>query len=147
MSCLLATPEMLAAAASEVADISSSLSAANAAATASTTGVIAAAGDEVSAAIASLFSSHGRQYQALSAEAVTFHAQFVRALSGAGGAYAAAEAANVSPLQTVEQDVLGVVNAPTELLLGRPLIGTGGKAGTADRSGRRCRRDLMGQRR
>ncbi len=33
-------------------------------------------------------------------------------------------------LQTIEQDILGVINAPTELLLGRPLLGDG-TAGTA----------------
>jgi hypothetical protein len=54
-----------------------------------------------------------------------FHDQFVQTLSAAGGAYTAGEGANASPLQTVEQDVLGVINAPTNALLGRPLIGNG----------------------
>ncbi len=44
--------------------------------------------------------------------------------------YAAAEAANVSPLRAAERDVLGALNAPTELLLGRGLIGDGA-SGTA----------------
>ena len=43
----------------------------------------------------------------------------------------AAEAAGASPLQTVQQDLLGAVNGPTEALPGRPLIGSGGNAGTA----------------
>jgi fermentation-respiration switch protein FrsA (DUF1100 family) len=54
----------------------------------------------------SVFSSHARAYQALSGQAAAFHAQFVQALSGAGASYAAAEAANASPLQTLQQDVL-----------------------------------------
>ena len=67
MSYVIAAPEMLAAAAADVAGIGSSLSAAHAVAAAPTTAVIAAAEDEVSAAIAQLFSGHGRAYQALSA--------------------------------------------------------------------------------
>ena len=62
MSYVIAAPEMLAAAAADVAGIGSSLSDANASATASTTAVVAAAEDEVSAAIASLFSAHGQQF-------------------------------------------------------------------------------------
>lgn len=47
-------------------------------------------------------------------------------LLNAGAAqYPSAEAADVTPLQIVEQDVLGVINAPNNLLLGRPLIGPG----------------------
>ena len=55
MSYVIAVPETLMAAASDVADIGSSLSQANSAATASTTALVPAAEDEVSAAIASLF--------------------------------------------------------------------------------------------
>ncbi|WP_186241783.1 PE family protein, partial [Mycobacterium simulans] len=128
MSYVLADLDVLAVAAGDVAGIGSSVSAANAAAAAATTGLLAAAGDEVSAAIARLFSSHGEQYQALSVQAAGFHEQFVRALSNAGGSYALAEAAAASPLDTV----LALINGPTQLLLGRPLIGNGsdGAAGT-----------------
>ena len=102
MSFVVAVPEVLGAAATDLAGIGSSLSAANAAA-APTTGILAAAEDEVSAAIAALFSSHGTAFQALSAQAADFHAQFVQALNSAKGAYAAAEAANAGLLQTVAQ--------------------------------------------
>src|ERR1700741_2392476 len=118
MSFVIAAPEFLASAATDLANIGSTLGAANAAAATQTTGVPAAAEDEVSAAIAALFSAHGQGFQALSAQAAAFHAQFVQALSGAEGAYTAAEAANASPLQalaqplqTVWQDVRGVINA------------------------------------
>jgi hypothetical protein len=94
MSYVITAPDMLAAAAADVAGIGSSLSEANAAAAASTTRVIAAAGDEVSAAIASLFSSHGIAFQALSAQAAAFHSRFVQALNASAGAYASTEAAN-----------------------------------------------------
>ena len=60
--------------------------------------VLPAAADEVSAAIAALFSGQAQEFQALGAQAAAFHEQFVQALRGAGGAYAAAEAANASPL-------------------------------------------------
>jgi hypothetical protein len=67
MSNVIAAPDILAAAAADVAGIGSSLAEASGAAASSTTKVIAAAGDEVSAAIASLFSGHGQGFQALSA--------------------------------------------------------------------------------
>ncbi len=49
----------------------------------------------------------------------------MQSLTAGAAAYAGTEAANVSPLQTALQDVLGVINTPTELLLQRPLIGNG----------------------
>jgi hypothetical protein len=121
MSYLIAAPDMLAAAAADVAGIGSSLSAANGAAVAPTTGIVVAAEDEVSAAIAALFSGHGQAYQAVSAQAAAFHSQFVQALAGAGNSYAATEAANASLLlKIVEQDVaeivVGYVEADAELL-------------------------------
>ncbi len=127
---VIALPEVLGTAATDLTSLGSTISAANAAAAFPTTGLLAAAGDEVSVAIAALFSSHAQAYQALSAQAAVFHDQFVQALNGAGFSYAAAEAANASPLQTVGQEALSVVNAPTKALLGRPLIGNGA-AGTA----------------
>jgi len=81
MSYVVAVPEFVSSAASNLSNIGSGLNAANAAAAVPTTAVVAAAEDEVSAAIASLFSGHGQAYQALSAEAAAFHGQFVRALS------------------------------------------------------------------
>ena len=105
MSFVIAVPEFVASAATDLSNIGSGLSAANAVAAVPTTGVLAAAQDEVSAAIAALFSSHGQAYQSLSARAAAFHAEFVQALSGAGGAYSLTEAANASPLGIVEHAV------------------------------------------
>lgn len=139
MSFVIVAPEALMSVASEVAGIGSALNAANAAAAAPTTGVLAAAADEVSAAMAALFGAHAQEYQRLSAQAAGFHAQFVQALNAGVNSYASAEAANASPLQAVEQQVLGLINGPAQTLLGRPLIGNGaagcavaaGRAGTA----------------
>jgi hypothetical protein len=129
MSFVIAAPEAVTGAATDIARIGTWLSAANTAAAGSTTGMVAAAEDEVSAAVASLFSSYGQEYEALSARAAAFHSQFVLALSGGAGAYAAAEAANESLLQLLEEEVINdglfLINLPTNLLVGRPLIGNG----------------------
>ena len=108
MSYVLALPEMMSAEATKVASIGSVVATANRSVAGATTGVLAAAEDEVSVEIAALFSAYGQGHQALFSQAAAFHDSFVRALSGAAGAYAAAEAANVSPLATLEQAVLGV---------------------------------------
>ncbi|WP_142996198.1 PE family protein, partial [Mycobacterium kansasii] len=135
MSFVIATPDVVALAAADLADIGSTLTAANAAAAVPTSGLAAAAADEVSKAIAAVFSSYAQQYQALSAQVATLQGQFVRTLTDAGNAYAAAEAANVSPLQTLEQFLLGAITAPT--IAGRPLIGNGtnGAPGTGEPGG------------
>ena len=67
MSFLIAAPEFVAAAASDLAHIGSAINQANASALFPTSGVVAAGGDEVSATIAALFDAHARAYQALSA--------------------------------------------------------------------------------
>ncbi|WP_205875375.1 PE family protein [Mycobacterium camsae] len=82
----------------------------------------------MSAAIAAVFSGYARQYQALSSRVGAFHQQFLETLTGAAESYASAEAANVT-LQAWQRDILGGINAPTQALLGRPLIG-GGADGT-----------------
>ncbi len=130
MSFVSVMPAVVGASASQLARIGAALGDANAVAAAPTTGVLAAAEDEVSAAIAALFSSHGQQFQALNAQAAALHSQFVQTMSDASTVYAATEAANAGPLQTLEEDVLGVINAPTNTLLGRPLIGPGANGTT-----------------
>ncbi|RES34785.1 PE family protein, partial [Mycobacterium tuberculosis] len=57
MSNLLVTPELVAAAAADLAGIGSAIGAANAAAGAPTMALLAAGADEVSAAVAAVFSS------------------------------------------------------------------------------------------
>jgi hypothetical protein len=140
MSFVIAAPERVTAAATDLANVGSSLCEANAAAAAPTTGILAAAEDEVSAAVASLFSGHAQAYQALGAQAAAFHDQFVQTLTAGAGSYASAEAANVaafaaSPAQTVGQDLRGLINAPFVTLTGRPLIGNGADGTAASPSG------------
>jgi hypothetical protein len=96
MSYVIAAPEMIASAASDVANIGSTLNAANAAAVTPTVAVLPAAADEVSASIANLLSAHAANYQALAGRAAAFHEQFVQALTGDAGSYVGAEAANVA---------------------------------------------------
>lgn len=61
MSFVIAVPEFLSAAATDLANLGSTISAANAAASIPTTGVLAAGADDVSAAIAALFGAHARR--------------------------------------------------------------------------------------
>ncbi|WP_261859844.1 PE family protein, partial [Mycobacterium marinum] len=129
MSFVIAVPDAVTAAVSDLANLGSVLTTANAAAALPTTTVVAAAGDEISAAVAALFGSYAQGYQSLSAQAAAFHERFLQTLSAGAGAYTAAEAANASPLD----QLMGVVNAPAQALLGRPLIGNG--ANGADGTG------------
>ncbi len=92
MSFVIAAPEFIAAAASDLASLGSTIATANTAAAANTTALLAAGADEVSAAIAGVFGAHGQAYQALSAQATAFHAQFVQALTSGGGAHPAIKA-------------------------------------------------------
>ncbi len=104
MSFVNASPEFMAAAATDLQNIGSALSEANAAAVGKAAGVQAAGADEVSAVVAALFGAHAQTYQALSEQAAAFHAQFVQIMNAGAGAYARTEAANLTPLQTVFQD-------------------------------------------
>jgi hypothetical protein len=124
-SFLIAVPEVVAAAATDLSNIGSTIGAANTSAAAGTMGLLPAAADEVSAVIAALFNGHAQAYQALSTQAALFHQQFVQLMNSAGSAYAAAEAANASPLQAVRQEALAAINAPAQALFDRPLIGNG----------------------
>jgi hypothetical protein len=143
VSYLIAAPQYLASAATDLAGIGSIISEANTFAAGPTLGVLPAGADEVSAAMAALFDAHGQAYQALSAQAALFHDQFVQILNGAGNAYAAAEANAVqlmanavsapaqavsaapgTPLQRLEQAEIGlnasVVNS--QLVFNRALL-------------------------
>ncbi|CLN36095.1 Conserved protein of uncharacterised function PE-PGRS family protein [Mycobacterium tuberculosis] len=136
MSFVNVAPQLVSTAAADAARIGSAINTANTAA-AATTQVLAAAQDEVSTAIAALFGSHGQHYQAISAQVAAYQQRFVLALSQASSTYAVAEAASATPLQQIEQALLGVINTPTEALVGRKLIGDGahGAPGTGQAGG------------
>jgi PE family len=125
VSLLDVTPQLLASAAVDMQSIGSELDAAHAAAAVPITGLAAAGTDEVSRAVAAIFSGHGQAFQALTGQASAFHAEFAQALSGAKGAYAAAEATNTQWF------------SPWKMLTGRPLFGNGANAapGSGDSGG------------
>lgn len=97
MSYVTTQPQVIADAAASLAQIRSAMASASAAAASPTTSLLAAAQDEVSAAAAALFGSYAQEYQAVVSQASLFHDEFVRALTGAGNAYAVAEATNAAP--------------------------------------------------
>ncbi|MEK1135657.1 PE family protein, partial [Mycobacterium ulcerans] len=136
-------PQEVILAAGDLAGIGSTISAANNAAAPPTTVLAPAAADEVSAQLAAVFGDYARQFQALSARAEQFHDQFVHTLRAAGYTYEDAEYTNVSQWISGEfsklvQFILNLVNAPSELLFGRMIIGNGAdatEAGTAGQAG------------
>lgn len=128
MSFVIAVPEIVSDAATNLASLGSTVSAAHAAAAAPTTGMAAAAADEVSAAVATVFSEHGQAYQALSSHVAAFHAQFVQNMISAEAAYASAEAANASPLQSLAANGINIWYGNT----GTGIGGILGNAGIGD---------------
>ncbi|ARG58372.1 PE family protein [Mycobacterium kansasii] len=122
MSYVIAGPAAIAAAATELAGIGSTIGQANVNAAAMTAGVPAAAADQVSAAVAAFFAAQAQGYQGISAQMAAFHDRLVQALSAGGAAYAGAEAASA-------QNLLDLINAPALALFGRPGIGNGADGG------------------
>jgi hypothetical protein len=110
MSYVTAVPEMLAAAAADVAAVGSTVSAAHLVAAAPTIAVIPAAADEVSASIAHLFSQAAQEYHALAGRAAAFGEQFVQHLRASAGSYAATEAASAASLQDVNASAASIVS-------------------------------------
>jgi hypothetical protein len=93
MSYVIAVPEIMTSAATDLATIGSNLSAAHMVAAARTTAMIPAAADEVSTGIAQLISQHAASYQAMAAQAAAFNGQFVQHLTASAFSYADIEAA------------------------------------------------------
>lgn len=122
MSWVIAAPEYVAAAASDLANIGSTIDSANSAASGPITSVPAPGADEVSAGIAALFDAHSQVYQAISAQAAAFHAQFVQLMNGGAAQYAATEAANASPLQTTQPGALSPNAAGQALSSAQPMV-------------------------
>ena len=129
MSYVIAAPEYLAAAATDLSNIGSALSDANFAALGPVSSVLPAGADEVSASIAALFGAHAQAYEAISAAAQAFHAQFVQLMSGGAEQYVLAEAANATPLQTVGSGLLTESTAPAQAFTAaQPVAGTAASA-------------------
>jgi hypothetical protein len=98
MSFVIAATEFVKIAASDLANVGDSITAANVAARLPISGVLPAGADEVSATMAALFASHAQAYHALSAQAASFHNQFVALMRDGAAQYAMAETANAAPL-------------------------------------------------
>ncbi|CAM2757484.1 PE family protein [Mycobacterium intermedium] len=113
MSYLIAAPELLASAATDVQGIAAAVNAANAAAATRTSGLAAAAADEVSGLAAAFFNAYAQEYQAVVKQAGLFESQFTQALANASNAYAQAEAANAARVSTA----LNSINAPIQAFL------------------------------
>jgi PE family len=96
MTFVTTQPDMLAAAAGQLAGVGSELTTQNAAAMTPTTAVAPAAADEVSALTAAQFASHAAIYQAVSAHAAAVHDLFVSTLGAGADSYGATEAANAT---------------------------------------------------
>src|SRR5260370_4442186 len=132
MSHVTATPQMLAAAAGDLASVASTINAANANAAAGTSGLNAPGADSVSAFVVALFSAHAQAYQTAGAQAASYHNQFVQALRESAGSDANTEAANASPLQKVS----GMVNAASQSSAGHLIEkGANGALSTAQHGG------------
>ncbi len=99
MAYVIAAPEIMTAAATDLATIASNVNAAHMVAAAPTLALVPAAADEVSAGIAHLFSQHAANYQALAGQAAAFQEQFVQHLTAAAFSYASIEAALANLLQ------------------------------------------------
>ncbi|WP_139825191.1 PE family protein, partial [Mycobacterium conspicuum] len=121
MNYVITAPEVMTAAATDLSNLGSTIRSAHASAAALTAAVLAPGADEVSAGIATLFGEYAQGYHAINALAAAFHAQFVQHLNAGAVSYGMADAASAAPLQ----DLLDLVNAPFETVLGRPLIGNG----------------------
>src|ERR1700756_1820538 len=113
---MLAVPELIATAATDIAGIGSTLTAAHAVAAGPTTAIIPAAADEVSGAVAHLFSAQAQQFQGLAGKAATFHDQFVQTLKTSAGSYSTAEAAAAASLRPAASAVPGA--GPLNLVSG-----------------------------
>ncbi len=111
MSFVIAAPEMMTAAAADLAAIGSNVSAAHMVAAAPTTALVPAAADEVSAAITRVFSEHAAGYQALAGRAAAFQEQFVQHLTAGAFSYADIEATIASLLQPLTASVGAIGSA------------------------------------
>jgi hypothetical protein len=115
MSYVLATPELMSAAATDLAAIGSTLDAAHQVATNPTVALVPAAADEVSVGVAHLFSAQAQQFHHLAGKAAAFHDQFVQTLKTGAGFYSATEAAAAVSLQPAAASSAPAAAVPLDL--------------------------------
>ncbi|MGA7052417.1 MAG: PE-PPE domain-containing protein [Mycobacterium sp.] len=119
MAYVIAAPDVLVAAARDLAGVGSEIRVVTDSAAAATRQLLPAAADEVSTQIAALFAGYADEYRAVCAQAAVFHETFVRALETDAASYVSAEAANAGLMQAVD-----AVNAAAAAVVGRPLVST-----------------------
>jgi PE family len=117
MSLVTAAPELMTSAATDLANVGSTINAAHMAAANPTVAVIPAAADEVSSSIAHLFSQHAQAYQAQAGQAAAFHEQFVQRLTSSAGSYASAEHASAAALQSLTPSAALPISTIEDILL------------------------------
>jgi hypothetical protein len=117
MSYVIAAPEMMTAAATDLAGIGSVLSEAHAAAVAPTVALVPAAADEVSAGVAHLFSCYAEDFHGLAGKAAAFHEHFVGQLNAGASSYASTEAAIASLLHPSAASAHSLGSTPASNLL------------------------------
>ncbi|GFG67389.1 hypothetical protein MKUB_48790 [Mycobacterium kubicae] len=123
-------PEVVQAAATDLAGIRSAILEASQSIAASTTAVAPAAADEISEAIAAMFGGLGQEFQVLSAQAQAFHAEFVKVLNSGVGAYVQTEIANAEQALANAFAPPAASVAPAASVLDGLLGGGGGVLGT-----------------
>jgi hypothetical protein len=87
MTFVIAAPEMMTAAATDLSIIDADLSHAHSAATNATVGLLPAAADEVSAGVAHLFSRYAEDFRGLAGRASAFHELFAHNLKASAAIY------------------------------------------------------------
>jgi hypothetical protein len=116
MSYVMATPELMTSAATDLATIGANVSAAHMAAAASTVALVPAAADEVSAGIAHVFSGYAADFHGLASGAAAFQQQFVQNLKTSALSYASVEDAIASFLQGLITSAGSFVNSLNQQL-------------------------------
>lgn len=114
---LLAAPESVATAVTDIGAIGTAVETARAAATARTSGLMAAAADEVSASVAGLFNAYGEECQLVLSQATAFQHEFAQALANAATGYARAEARNAALLSGAAQSPPALLADPITALI------------------------------
>jgi PE family len=105
LSYVVAAPEMMTAAATDLATIGSTLDAAHLAAATPTVALVPAAADEVSAGVARLFSGYAENFHALSGQASVFHGQFAQNLKASAASYTQTENNIAVFLSILQRDI------------------------------------------
>ncbi|AYE96881.1 PE family protein [Mycobacterium paragordonae] len=122
MASVLVSPELLAAATVDLADLESTLRSVNVLAALPTSQVVSASADEISQAVATFFAEHGQQYQQAAEQFSISYEQFRVRILETAREYAAAETALAKYLVS---NVSHLINDPVLQATGRPLFGDG----------------------